>query len=103
MVQTWRLKNSVEVQDLNKNLFLFKFSSKKDADHIFETGLRSFNRNLLILDEISGEEQPSELDLHTVPFWKLIRGNITEWGSHSESKVALNLGKALKRGTILKY
>lgn len=69
MIQAWRLKNTVEIQDLNKNLFLFKFVSRRDAENILHSGPWSFDRNLLILDTISGEEQPSELDLHTVQFW----------------------------------
>lgn len=68
MIQAWRLKNTVEIQDLNKNLFLFKFVSRRDAENILHSGPWSFDRNLLILDTISGEEQPSELDLHTVQF-----------------------------------
>jgi hypothetical protein len=29
MIQAWRSRNQIEIQDLNKNLFLFKFASKR--------------------------------------------------------------------------
>jgi hypothetical protein len=32
MIQAWRLKNQVEVEDLKKNLFLFRFATKRDAE-----------------------------------------------------------------------
>lgn len=69
MTQAWRLKNNVEIQDLNKNMFLFKFASRRDAEYILKSGPWNFDKKLLILDTISGEEQPSKLDLHIVPFW----------------------------------
>jgi hypothetical protein len=62
-------RNPVEIQDLNKNLFLFKFSSKKEADLVCKNGLWSFDRNLLILNRISGNEQPSELAMNKASLW----------------------------------
>lgn len=130
MIQAWRLKNSVDIQDLSKNLYMFKFSSKRDAEFILQTGPWSFDRNLLILDKISGTEQPSELDLHIVPFWvriydlplnmrsdqmgkkigdtigKFVEADQRECnrsGRFLRIKVALDLHKPIKRGTILKY
>jgi len=32
ITQAWRSRNPIEIQDLNKNLFLFKFASKKEAE-----------------------------------------------------------------------
>jgi hypothetical protein len=43
IVQAWRLKNPVEVQELNKNLFLFKFSTKRDAEGVLKNGPWSFD------------------------------------------------------------
>ncbi|KAK2353708.1 hypothetical protein QL285_091304 [Trifolium repens] len=69
ITQAWGLKNSIEVQDLEKNLFLFRFTTKKDADNVLRNGPWSFDRNLLILHRVTGEEQPSDLDMHKVSFW----------------------------------
>ncbi|XP_024642377.1 uncharacterized protein [Medicago truncatula] len=130
MIQAWRLKNTVEIQDLNKNLFLFKFVSRRDAENILHSGPWSFDRNLLILDTISSEEQPSELDLHTVQFWVRIYdlplklrsdlmarklgdlvGKFLEvdqrdtniMGKSIRIKVDIDLRNPLKRGIVLKY
>jgi hypothetical protein len=72
ITQAWRLKNTVEVQDLNKNLFLFRFASKRDADSVMKNGPWSFDRNLVVLKRITGEEQPSDLEMHTGEFWTRI-------------------------------
>lgn len=69
IVEACRLKNQVEIQNLSKNLFLFRFSSEKDADTVLREGPWSFDRNLLILERVFGEEQPSDLEMHYRIFW----------------------------------
>ncbi|MCH96370.1 hypothetical protein A2U01_0017356, partial [Trifolium medium] len=69
MTQAWRCRNPVDIQDLNRNLFLFKFATKKEAELVCRNGPWSFDRNLLILNRISGDEQPSELEMNRVSFW----------------------------------
>jgi hypothetical protein len=130
MIQAWRLKNHVEVEDLKKNLFLFRFTTKKDADLVLKNGPWSFDRNLLILNRVSGEEQPADLEMNKVAFWVRIYelplkirsdsmakklGNII--GQYEETdpndrnrtgrflrlKVSIDLRKPLKRGTVIKY
>jgi len=71
-VNAWRLKNPVEVQDLSKNLFLFRFSSKRDLDSVIRNGSWSFDRNIVILKRISGEEQSSDIEMNTGEFWARI-------------------------------
>ncbi|MCH88312.1 zinc CCHC-type-like protein, partial [Trifolium medium] len=130
ITQAWRLKNTVEVQDLNKNLFLFRFASKRDADSVMKNGPWSFDRNLVVLKRISGEEQPSDLEMHTGEFWTRIYdlplklrsesmakklgdiiGSFMEvdskdcnrLGKFLRVKTSIDLRKPLKRGTIVKY
>jgi hypothetical protein len=69
MIQAWRSRNPIEIQDLNKNLFLFKFATKKEVELVCKNGPWSFDRNLLILNKISGNEQPSELAMDRASFW----------------------------------
>lgn len=69
MVLAWCVKNQVEAQELNKNLFLFKFASKREADPVLNNGPWSFDRNLVIFERISGDEQPSDLEMNKVSFW----------------------------------
>ncbi|CAK8571740.1 unnamed protein product [Lathyrus sativus] len=56
MINVWKLKHPVEIQGLGKNLFLFKFNSRRDFEHVLITGPWSFDRPLLVLNRISGEE-----------------------------------------------
>lgn len=68
ITQSWRLKNEVEIQDLSKNLYLFCFATRRDAENVLKNRPWSFDRNLLILKRVSGEERPSDLDMHIVSF-----------------------------------
>ncbi|XP_058749039.1 uncharacterized protein LOC131622001 [Vicia villosa] len=130
MVAAWRLKNPVEIQELNKNLLLFNFSTKRDMEFVLKSGPWSFDRALLVLAKISGDEQPTDLDLHTGDFWVRIYelplalrteamakklGNILgefveadpkeayRNGRFLRVKVMIDLKKPLKRGTMVKY
>lgn len=130
IVQAWRLKNPVEVQDLNKNMFLFRFSSKRDVETVVKGGPWSFDRNLLVFKRISGEEQPSEMAMNTADFWarvydlplklrtdatakkvgdtlgKFVEVDTKEGnrlGKFLRVKAEIDLTKPLKRGTVIKY
>ncbi|XP_058782089.1 uncharacterized protein LOC131656370 [Vicia villosa] len=130
MIGAWKLKNPVEVQELSKNLFLFRFATKRDLEGVLKNGPWSFDRNLLVLARVSGEEQPSELNMHFGTFWirvyelplmlrsesmarKLggILGDFEEMdlkeahrnGRFLRLKVKVDLKKPLKRGTVIRF
>jgi hypothetical protein len=130
IVQAWRLKNPVEVQELNKNLFLFKFSTKRDAEGVLKNGPWSFDRNLVLLERISAEEQPSNLEMFSGDFWARVYdlplklrtdvvaaklggtiGKFVEVDSKDRNrmgkflriKTTVDLRKPLKRGTVITY
>lgn len=130
IVQSWHLRNPVEIQDLSRNLYLFRFATRKDAENVLKNGPWNFDRNLLILNRVSGEEQPLDLDMHTVSFWARVYdlllklrtdsmarrlGDIigvfeemdqregTRNGRSLRVKVAVYLRKPLKRGTVIRY
>lgn len=69
MIEAWKLRNPIETRELSKNIFLFQFSTKRDLDNILRNGPWSFDRNFLVLDRVSGEEQPSDLKMHYGEFW----------------------------------
>ncbi|XP_058763213.1 uncharacterized protein LOC131636620 [Vicia villosa] len=130
MVGAWKLKNPVEVQELNKNLFLFRFATRRDLENILKNGPWSFDRNLLVLSRITGEEQPSDLNMHYGTFrvriyelplmlrskamGKKLGGILGEFEeldtkeAHRNRrflriKVTIDLKKPLKRGTVVKF
>ncbi|PNY16581.1 cysteine desulfurase mitochondrial-like [Trifolium pratense] len=130
IVQAWRLKNPVEIQDLNKNLFLFRFSSKRDLETVLRNGPWSFDRNIVILKRISGDEQPSDIEMHSGEFWTRIYdlplklrsdemarklgdvlGKFVEVDNKESNRMGkflwikstIDLRNPLKRGTIIKF
>ncbi|XP_058746072.1 uncharacterized protein LOC131618942 [Vicia villosa] len=130
MIGAWKLKHQVETQELSKNLFLFRFATKRDLESVLRNGPWSFDRNLLILTRVSGEEQPSALNMHFGVFWvriyelplmlrteamarKLggILGSLEEVdqndahrnGRFLRIKVSIDLKQPLKRGTVVRF
>lgn len=130
IVDAWKLKKPVEVQELGKNLFLFIFSTKRDLDKILNSGLWSFDRNILVLNRIFGTEQPSEMALDSTSLWIKVYdlplrlrsiamvtrlGNTVgvfeeadtrdpnRLGKFMRLKVQVDLKKSMKRGTIVRY
>lgn len=59
----------METQELSKNLFLFYFATKRDVEGVLCNGPWSFYRNPLVLDKVSREEQPLDLNMHYNVFW----------------------------------
>ncbi|XP_058755793.1 uncharacterized protein LOC131629007 [Vicia villosa] len=130
MINAWKLKNPVETQELGKNLFLFRFATKRDLEYVLKNGSWSFDKNLLVLARVSGEEQPSVLNMHFGSFWiriyelplmlrseamaKKIGGILGEFekmdqkeahknGRFLRIKVTMDLKLPLKRGTVVKF
>ncbi|XP_058733417.1 uncharacterized protein LOC131605033 [Vicia villosa] len=130
MLGAWKLKNPAEVQELSKNIYLFRFATKRDLERVLKNGPWSFDRNLLVLARVSGEEQPSEINMHFGTFWvrvyglplmlrseamaKKLGGILGEFeemdqkeahrnGRFLRLKVKMNLKKPLKRGTVVRF
>lgn len=130
IIGAWKLKNLVESQELRNNIFIFRFTTKRDMASFLRNGPWSFDRNVLVLVHVSGEEQPSTLNMHFGVFWvriyelplilryeamakKLgsILGTFEELdqrdahrnGRFFQTKVTMNLKKPLKRGTVVRY
>ncbi|XP_058747000.1 uncharacterized protein LOC131619963 [Vicia villosa] len=130
MLGASKLKNLVESQELSKNLFIFRFATKRDMGSVLSNGPRSFDKNLLVLVRVSGEEQPSALNMHFGVFWvriyevplilrsevmarKLdgILGTFEELDQREAHrnrrflriKVTMNHKEPLKRGTMVRF
>ncbi|CAK8564243.1 unnamed protein product [Lathyrus sativus] len=130
IIGAWKLINPIEVQNLNKNLFLFCFDTIRDLEGVLKNRPRSFDRNILILSQISGEEQPSDLNMHYGSLWvrvyklpimlcskamtKKLGGILGEFeemdlkeahinGRFLRIKAKINLNKSLKRGTVVRF
>ncbi|CAL5213269.1 unnamed protein product [Lathyrus oleraceus] len=69
MISAWKLKNLVEIHDLSKNLFLFKFSTRRNLKFVLISEPWSSDRSLLILKRVFEEEKSSDLNMHFGTFW----------------------------------
>lgn len=70
----WNALNDLETTVIGDNLYLLSFNSEKICDRIMVKQPWNFRGSLIILDKIVGDECPSELILHSVPFWIQIHG-----------------------------
>lgn len=65
----WDAASDLETTILGENLYLFTFKSDRVVNRILKNQPWNFRGSLVILGRIQGEECPSELVLHSVPFW----------------------------------
>lgn len=130
MISAWKLKNPMETLELAKNLFLFRFTKKRDLENVLHNGPWSFYHNLLVITQVSGEEQSSTQNLHFGSFWvkayelpfmvrtkamtKKLGGilgtfeEVDQKDAHQNGrflciKVTLNSRLPLKRGTVVRF
>ncbi|KAJ4835622.1 hypothetical protein Tsubulata_010866 [Turnera subulata] len=69
MKMVWKLAHDMEISQLDSNLFVFQFFHWRDRERVLENEPWNFDNQLVILSEISGHEQPSEICLDHVPMW----------------------------------
>ncbi|XP_048502861.1 uncharacterized protein LOC125498653 [Beta vulgaris subsp. vulgaris] len=97
MTQIWALHRNMVVRAIDSNTFIFQFFHWKDKEKILMGRSWSFDQKLLVLDEIKGDEQPSQVRLDDSPFWVRIYNLPFNCRSESEVKaIALYLGTVLE-------
>ncbi|KAJ4849503.1 hypothetical protein Tsubulata_005815 [Turnera subulata] len=69
----WSVKKGLQISELEKNLFMFRFRNARDKGKILAGEPWHFDRQVLVLKSIEGYELPSSIELHTTPFWVQIR------------------------------
>lgn len=68
MKALWRAVEDVDFMIVNDNRFLFTFFSRTDIDNVLDRCPWTFDNHVLLLKEISGSEQPRQVNLHTSVF-----------------------------------
>lgn len=126
---SWKPLKGMVVREIDKNLFVFQFFCPMDRAKVIDQSPWSFDNHLLLLKEISGLEQPKDLDFNTVdfsikvynvPFVKRSKalaqaiGNkvgqfldfddsdISGWSKYMRIRVRLRVDKPLPRGSTMK-
>lgn len=69
MAQIWKVKRGVEVRDVGRNLFVFRFFDGKDREWVLRQGPWHFDKFLVVLQVLDPQLAPSEVPLNKVPIW----------------------------------
>ncbi|XP_010678228.1 uncharacterized protein LOC104893789 [Beta vulgaris subsp. vulgaris] len=96
MNQIWALNRSMIVRSIGVNLFVFQFFHWKDKEKILAGRPWCFDEKLLLLEEVRGNEQPSQVVIVSSPFWVWIYNLPFNYRSKTEvSAIAGSLGLVL--------
>lgn len=121
--QIWSITKGALFRSIENGLFVVQFATAKDKSKVMAGRPWTFDNNLVLLEEIEGSIQPSNISLTRCPFWvrlynlpmdsraenfvRLIGGCIGEvlevesdgiaWDRSARVKVCLDVSKPLRR------
>jgi hypothetical protein len=128
ILRIWRPGGRVVFNEIQENLWLFKFSEESDKHKVLAERPSTYDRTLLILNDFDGQIPPSQLDFSSSPIWIQIHdiplgcmnrpvgnqiGNFLEvedvavveedvgWRRYLQVRVEINLYQPLLRGRSL--
>ncbi|KAJ4841202.1 hypothetical protein Tsubulata_027273 [Turnera subulata] len=92
MASLWAVKKDLQISELAKNLFMFKFTDERYKKKVLDGELWNFDRHVLVLHPVEGSEQPSEIELFQTPFWIQIHDLPFQY---RDPKITMMIGKKL--------
>ncbi|PWA56181.1 hypothetical protein CTI12_AA420130 [Artemisia annua] len=69
LMAAWRPRRPVRIQELEGGLFLAIFDHLVDMRRVLDDGPWSVERDLVILKPLDEDEQPSKVEMSSIPFW----------------------------------
>ncbi|KAJ4832934.1 hypothetical protein Tsubulata_022974 [Turnera subulata] len=120
----WNPTKGMEITQLDRALFLIQFSAKRDVLSVVKREPWTFDKRLVLLKQVSGDEQFPSVHLNTCSFWvkifhipmsfrtdrhlMLIAGRLGEFGGFDERgivgwehyvrvRITLNIDLPLKK------
>jgi hypothetical protein len=69
MTRLWRIVGTVVFQEVQENIWVFEFSDRDDKERIMAGRPWSFDRQIIILNELDGNAPPSQMQFTHSPFW----------------------------------
>lgn len=67
--QIWAISNGALFRTIENGFFVVQFASLRDKSKVMAGRPWTFDQNLVLLNEIEGDLQPSNLSLTRCPFW----------------------------------
>ncbi|KAL2894811.1 hypothetical protein RDABS01_010720 [Bienertia sinuspersici] len=96
MTQSWTLSGRVVIKPCGSNLFLFQFFHWRDKEKVLVGCPWCFDHQLLILNEIKANKQPSNVPLTHSPFWTRIYNLPLNYHSDDDVKtIVANYGSIM--------
>ena len=65
----WKTNKSVQISELEDEVFMVEFGDGRDKKKIMEMRPWSYEKQLIILQDFEGEQTPKEVVLKWTPFW----------------------------------
>lgn len=97
MTMAWTVSKRLVIRMIGPNKFIFQFFHWKDKAKVLEGRPWSFDNQLLVLSEVSGNEQASEVQLNYSPFWIRIKDLPFNCRNYQVCKaIALKLGYVME-------
>jgi hypothetical protein len=125
----WRTRRGVIFKEVQDNLWLFEFEEDGDERRLLEGRPWSFDRQILVMNELDGSTPPSQMKFTISPFWVQIHdmplvcmtkgvgvkigeslgkledvdvaGDGAGWGRCLRIRVSIDITKPLERGRAL--
>lgn len=69
ITQSWGVQKRVIIKAIETNFFVFQFFHWKDKEKVLAGRPWCFDQHLVVLNEITGDEQPAQISLDYSPFW----------------------------------
>ena len=88
----WKIREKISVRTVDTNLFVFQFYNASDKARVLEGCPWWFDNQLLLLQEVRSDQQPSEVSFNCSPFW--VRLLDVPFGKRTE-RMAQEIGEAL--------
>ncbi|XP_050222263.1 uncharacterized protein LOC126672355 [Mercurialis annua] len=129
MIGVWRVNRNFDISDIGKGVFVCEFKNPRDKRKVLREALWHYDRQLIIISEVKGDEQLSYVKLNTSPFWirlcnvplnckdkksitkigeragtvmKIRKEDIAVWGKHIRVRVMADVNTPLKRGVFIR-
>uniref|UniRef100_A0A803N409 DUF4283 domain-containing protein n=1 Tax=Chenopodium quinoa TaxID=63459 RepID=A0A803N409_CHEQI len=69
LTTVWKVTDNIIIRMMDTNLFIFQFLNQEDKQWVIDGMPWFFDGKLMLLGEINGDEQPSDVDISRTPMW----------------------------------